>query len=402
MNKKTIITISAVAGLIIIGLVVFVLLKPSAGETTGGGILSFFFPSSPEGPTPIGTVTPIINPVEPTQPTTQNLGVLAQLTEEAVVGPILNKKTGKIQYFEKGTGHLFEMEINGSGKNQRTITTIPKIFEVFWSKDADRAILRYLNGNNNGNGPETTRTFLASFSATSTSGILLPSGTFSVAASPEEDKIFYLLGEDSASGVTASFENKSQKEIFSSSFTEFLANWPQKNIITLLTKPTSLTGGYLYSLNPQTGSFVKILNNIKGLTTLYPPAGDKLIYAESANKSFSAKVYDLKTGQTIDLSPNTLPEKCVFSAKDENIIYCGVPKAIPQVNYPDDWYKGLISFSDGLWKIDLKNGATKMLLNESELDMINPFLSPEENSVFFQNKKDGNLWSFQITPETGY
>ncbi|GAI91261.1 unnamed protein product, partial [marine sediment metagenome] len=32
-----------------------------------------------------------------------------------------------------------------------------------------------------------------------------------------------------------------------------------------------------------------------------------------------------------------------------------------KVAVPADWYKGLISFNDALWQIDIANGSTKMI-----------------------------------------
>lgn len=399
MNKKKLIIIISIAGFLVLVLASFLFFRPSDTTKTGGqGILSFFFPTSKNKPN--ATTTPSINTPLGTTPIqqgeVQGSAILTQLTQNAVVGTMFNEKTQKVQYFEKSTGHFFDIDPIGTNKNQRTITTIPKIFEASWSKDGDKAILKYFNEINE-NSPEAARTFLAySLSATTTSGAFLPSTTFGAVASPFEDKVFYLLGTSQATGIIASFENKNPKEIFSSPFTEFLITWPQKDAIVFLTKPTSITDGYLYKLNPQTAVFTKVMKEVRGLTVLYPTVGNKIIYSQSEGKTFSAKIYDLTTKESLPLNPTTLPEKCVFGLLNTEVLYCGVPQNAPAANYPDDWYSGTIAFSDSLWKIDLKNGSTTELLKNSEFDAVNLFLSKTENYLFFQNKKDGTLWSLQI------
>jgi hypothetical protein len=96
-----------------------------------------------------------------------------------------------------------------------------------------------------------------------------------------------------------------------------------------------------------------------------------------------------------EFSLKTLPEKCIWSEVDVNKIYCAVPKNLPTANYPDDWYKGLVSFDDNLWQIDTLTGETTLLLNQFGFDIINIFKTKNEDFLFFQNKKDGTLWSLK-------
>ena len=93
----------------------------------------------------------------------------------------------------------------------------------------------------------------------------------------------------------------------------------------------------------------------------------------------------------------TLPEKCVFSKTDENKIYCAVPISMPSAKYPDEWYQGLISFSDNLWQINVNTGIAKIIFYKSDFDITNLFTDKNENYLFFTNKKDSTLWSLQIS-----
>jgi hypothetical protein len=81
-------------------------------------------------------------------------------------------------------------------------------------------------------------------------------------------------------------------------------------------------------------------------------------------------------------------------------VVCGVPSYFPEANYPDDWYKGVISFNDEIWIYDVNNFA-KEKVNISQrdkvaLDIINPQLSEDDNFLLFQNKKDLSLWILDL------
>ncbi|KKQ73792.1 MAG: hypothetical protein US96_C0052G0001, partial [Candidatus Woesebacteria bacterium GW2011_GWB1_38_5b] len=98
---------------------------------------------------------------------------------------------------------------------------------------------------------------------------------------------------------------------------------------------------------------------------------------------------------------NTLPEKCV-ELKDKNpTFYCAVPNQLPAGNYPDVWYKGLVSTEDFIEKIDLSNdifyGVADLTdLSGQKIDVIDPMLSPDESHLIFRNKIDGYLWLLRI------
>ena len=77
-----------------------------------------------------------------------------------------------------------------------------------------------------------------------------------------------------------------------------------------------------------------------------------------------------------------------------------MPNTILDEDTLDLWYQGLISFSDSMWIIDTKTQTTNILINPidvvgKEIDIIKPILSPDENYLFFVNKKDSTLWQLR-------
>ncbi|MBU2633340.1 hypothetical protein KJ751_02435 [Patescibacteria group bacterium] len=396
-KKKIIILISSALGLILIGVILSFVLADKGEKKEGSedeGFFSSFFGSG-SSPAVVSPVDPLENIEQKYETTTQQEKDLVHLTNFAVAGAIFNEELEKIIYFEKATGHLYKIDPSGQNREQISITTIPGLFEIIWSPDGTKAVLRYFDINSD-TIKENVYSFSVSSFATSTEGVFLPINTTSISSSPNNDKIFYLVGENETKGIISSFENKNQKEIFSLFFGEFLTNWPQTNSITLLTKPSYSTEGYFYKLNATNGSLTKLIGDKKGLTAVLSPSTNKILYSQSADNSIETKIYDTDKSDSVYFDKTTLPEKCLFSKIDNSVIYCAVPREILSAKYPDDWYKGLISFSDTIWKIDIDSGINELILNEEDLDAINMSSGKEENFLIFQNKKDGTLWSLKL------
>jgi len=393
MNKKAIIILISVIILLLVagGLFWYFYKKPGGLKETG------FFGLFPVGEEEeLGLAIPPEGLPPPPAPEVKVLE-LTQLTKNAISGAAPASTT--IKYIERSTGHIYEIEPNGRNRKRLSNTTILKTFESFWSSEADKVVLRYF---------ETDQTYLSvkTFSATlpsatattaAISGMFFPQTITAMAVSPEEDKIFYLdATEKGMTGTVTDFENKKQTKIFSTSFGGFSPSWPSKNIIALLTKPSAMAQGFFYSLNVKTGEFRRILGDIKGLTALMSPDAERVIYSQSKNSGLETKNFNLKSKKTSSFSLTTLPEKCVWSKTDPVLIYCSVPENLAPAAYPDEWYQGLISFNDSIWQNNLSTGETTLLKSATGLDVINPFLTKDENFFVFTDKNDNTLWSLRL------
>ncbi len=406
MNKKIIITISIIIILFLIGGGIFWFYSKKTGAPgEEKGFLSFLFPSAGEKEIKglPGAETGLPTNGEITGKKTEEKK-LTQLTSNAVSGAAAASTT--VRYIEKSTGHIYEINPDGQNRQRLSNTTILKTFESFWSPRANKVIIRYFEeASTVQNSSLSIKTFSAALSTTTQKiatttpiqGTFLPSSITAVTVSLDEDRIFYLVPtEEKTMGITANFENKNQKNIFNSSFGEFNINWPKSDTITLLTKPSAFSEGFFYSLNPQTGKFGKIIGEIKGLTALLSSDGARVIYSESGNSSLETKIFNVKENKSSDFDLKTLPEKCVWSKLNKNIVFCAVSNKIPSGDYPDDWYQGLISFKDSIWQKDFSTGKTNILIEQTDTDAINPFLNKDESYLIFTNKENNTLWSLKL------
>jgi len=343
-----------------------------------------------------------------TNTTNGNTAKLTQLYANPTSGSVFfasKSNQDVLEFVDRANGNVYQyLPQSQSGQPTRlTDTTIPKIEEVKWSPTGNNLVYRYLDNNNT----DTIDSFSGTITGTSTGGNLRQiAGTFlsvdlaQMAVSPKGDKIFGLWKKNDGSGsfgVLSNLDGTNKKQIFNSSASSWNISWPTNTLVTFTTRPTYKDYGYLFFFNTQTYSFERILGDIAGLSTLTNSDGSLIAYSRSQDKAFSLNIYDTKnkTDESIPLA--TLADKCVWSTKNTNILYCAVPQSIPSDTYPDAWYQGTEFFQDNIWMIDANSGVTTQLyqigVNESaSIDAMNLTISPDDKYLSFSNKNDLSLW----------
>lgn len=341
-----------------------------------------------------------------------DMPILRQISDKPIAGGVAynNGSTTVIRYVERGTGHIVETTSASFESAKVSNTTIPKVPQVIWSPDGQSVIMRYIK-----DGTDNISSFSANIIKATTSqdisknpkSAFLSSNINQLAINPSGDKIFYLRNQEGEStGVISNIDGSKKNPIFRSAVTEWLVSWPNKDTIALATKPSFASLGYLFFINAKTGASNKILSDVNGLTILVSSSTKNILYSESIDDSIKLNYYNLKNNLNKTLSFKTLPEKCVWSKTEEFVVYCAVPKMIDVGDYPDVWYQGLISFNDSVWRVDTKTNSSELIFDiqkesGNEFDIVDPFLSDNDEYLFFTNKKDLTLWSLSLKKREG-
>ena len=339
----------------------------------------------PESVDSATATTPVVTPTTTKATTKTKAVIIPKIIPKYEIIPSL-------RYIQRMNGHIYQMNLNTKVATKISNSTIPAIYEAFFDSKVSTVIYRYLSEDSS----------ISSFMATmgGTKGEFLPQNIADIALSPDKTKYFYLIKNSSGiTGTTASFSDTKRTQVFSSPFTEWLPQWVSNQNIFLTTKPSSQVAGSLFSLNITTGALSKVFGGIKGLTTLADGSGSTVLYSSSSNGVPKLGIFSTNTKKYIDLNNYGLPEKCVWSKINLSTIYCAIPSSIPNGNYPDSWYKGLVSFNDYFVRIDTSTMQTAMLTSFSGSDLIdgtNLFLDETESTLFFTNKKDYTLWSLDL------
>ncbi|HMP67322.1 MAG TPA: hypothetical protein PKA60_01055 [Candidatus Paceibacterota bacterium] len=320
------------------------------------------------------------------------------------------------RFIEKSTGNVFEASSKDLFTNRITNTTIPKIQEATFFNNGNGVVLRYLSQDNSietfvaniikkvipeddqknsesEEGTESDDDIVKDDDLAELKGIFLTKDIDSITKSPTSNSFFYTKSGKGYIFDATSPQN--QRIVLDQSITELVSEWNNRNIL-LTTKASGLAQGISFSLAPTGGQLNRLISEVSGLTTKANSNGTVILYSQIAGNSLFNFLYNTETRESSLITLSTLPEKCVWSKKNTNIIYCAQPKSL-YGTLPDEWYQGIVSFEDSMYKIDTAaNTVVRIADFPVVLDIIEPKLSESENYIVFMNKSDLTLWSLNL------
>lgn len=423
MSKKLfIIIVSVVLLFFLISLIGYYFILQSNNGTPGGtnSVFKNFFPfGGSTTTTPVVSTQPTTNQ-NPT-PTTSNYGQkLRKISTDPVAGAgVLDVKAGTVvRHIEKATGHIFETELFSPNQTRISNTTIPMVYDAIWGNKNGSLIARYLKDDNQtvdtyglliketsiattpqsltGVGGGATGTGLES----TVSAVKFPANISDI--SVFGSSVFSLEQSANASfGYISNFDGTKKTQIWNSPIKELLSQYVNAKTIALTTKPDQNTPGFLYFVDTGNGQVKRIIGNVFGLSDLVDDLASQVLYLDQGNNP-QLFIFNVKNKTYTTATPTTFPEKCVWSKKDRNVFYCAVPQGVLSRDSLTSWYQGLISFTDDIWKYNIKNGTANIIENlygdsNEQIDVIKPILSDSEQYLVFINKIDNSLWSLDLT-----
>lgn len=377
-----------------------------------------------------GTVTPSAPVVDTEDPDTDGdddplppieIPKLRKLSDFAVGGFYATStasSTSIARYVHRGTGHVYEAVSDDSQIEKISNTTLPMIFDSLWAGSGMSFLARYIEEGEKVTNfyTELKRTATATTSKDVAStgetdpeyelrGRSVWSGARDVVLSPKKDRVFAWYGDSTSSsggrGLIGTLDEKTSSQVFASPITEFNIDWPTESTVTLTTKGTAYGSGIMYGLDTRTRELKKIIPSTRGLSALMSKDGTSVFVSSTRGSGIESAFYDIALQKNEESVFRTMPEKCVWSTLRTKEIYCAVPTEITEGEYPDDWYKGNISFNDQIWHLDRETGQVHLLSNPLKdegaiIDAIELRLDPKENFLYFVNKRDLTLWSLDL------
>lgn len=388
MNRKTIIVIGVIVILIIAGWLFYYFGKLSLPSPQP------FFGNLPiiGGRGPISNGPPDGKGVNGGQTAPgQEKAALKQIIDKDILSPALSADKKSIYYILRENGHILTSDLDGNNSETLTNLTILESFDGFWSPLKTKiAIFYHENG--------VVKKFLEE-TATGTPSRFLPQSAGSFAWSPDGKSMAYLTPQGNQTNlIIADQNNKNGKTVFSTPVPDFTLRWISKNSIILVSRPSGLAPSLVIRLNLDTRRSKPVITGARGVVLAAVPDGSGFILSRSSDKgeAMELALYSLKDDNATPLNITTVADKCVFSS-DSKRLFCGAPKGVMRSPSPDEWYKGVISLSDRIVAVDVKTGETSTLMeNEADVDVIAPFVSPDGQYLFFQDKKDGTLWRLEL------
>ncbi len=319
-----------------------------------------------------------------------------------------NPTTTLARYSLQENGHVMDQPIDVPGSLARAVsnTTIPGTASVVWGKGGSVAYMQYQD-----DAITKTVSLVFPIAATSSRSVsrpvniqFLPDNVRAVAVSPSGLQVAYLLSTASGSdGYVANTDGSSAKKIFSLGFKELLLSWPSEGRLLLATKSASGVPGMVLSVDAKTGGITPLIYS-SGITAMANPTLNYVLYqADTGQSSPSSYARDTKRGADIPLSFNPIPEKCVGSIANTNVVYCAVPPVYFDTTYLDLWHLGAKSLSDIIVSFTLNRQPNTDILATPgsdggvQSDILEMAVSPDDKYLLFIKKGDRSLWGVRLT-----
>lgn len=298
-----------------------------------------------------------------------------------------------INYIERESGNIYSYLVHAATLTRTSNKTIPGIQSASWLPDASLAFVRYLSG--------TDFSIINTYAlfANGSDGFFLPQNIADISVS--STSILTL-----ASGVNGSIASLERVDgthtttVFTSPLSMLRISFAGKSHYLAFTKPSSGLLGDAFIVD-SAGNFSRIAGPLNGLVALASPSGKWVLVSFTNANGMQMELVNTVTNEVIPLPVATIADKCVWTS-DNSTIYCGIPVNPPQNSaYPDDWYKGVVHFTDRIWKIDVSGRYAQLVLDfskatNSSLDAEALAVDPLNSVLTFVNKNDGSLWSYSL------
>lgn len=403
MGKRIFIIVGVV--IVLATVAVFAYLVVFGTPQTIQEVFTDFDTSSEDRPAP----TPQPTDTEPSStpdpaPTLDLAGGLQQLTTRPVAGYgiVSSDDQPLLRYVERGTGHVYEIDLEQGEETRISNTTIPRVHNAQFSPDGDMVLLQ-----------ATTNNVRSSIIGRITSEdsqieyVDLPEGLENPSFSRNNTLRFTLPENDRTVGYTYSLETDAMDAIFSLPLQNVVLHWSDRTdgAHYVSNRPDSRTTSYLYRLSGNN----LLPTDIHGQGLTVARHGDIILFSRYEDDQLLSYHHNLDTDTQSLLSPYILPEKCDVA----QAIHCGSTLALElqtqSFTMPESWYMGEVALNDALFSITQNTereqsllgsevSATRLIQLEAEagrrIDVTT--LQSTNDRVVFINRIDDMLWHYEI------
>ena len=324
------------------------------------------------------------------------VGKIELLTNNPVLFPVIDETAKKIKYYDDDQKKGFwEISFDGSFKKKIINENFSSLNVVIWSPDKKQAVLKIAGDFYNYNYGEEPKKIKDSIKYLVWSNL--------------GDKIIYKYFNSTAKNPTLNISNSDGSDWKKLADIEdiadnriIIATVPQSSLVSFWVIPDAQKENTLNIVSIAGGGNIeKIVEGKFGADYLWSPKGEKFLVSSISEKGSDNMILEIGTlddkGENlIDLKFPTLVSKCVWS-KDSQLIYCALPSGIPENSViPNDYNDKKFFTEDSFWKIDTETGKKERLVElediNEKIDATNLFLSPNEDILFFINRRDGKLY----------
>ena len=299
----------------------------------------------------------------------------------------------RIEYIERESGNVYGFEAHARTLTRLSNKTLPGIQEAVWLPDGSQAYVRFLEKD-----ASTEHVATYALPATGDGGYFLERDLAQLSVSGSSTLMALRTSGNGSSATLSSASGSNVRALFTSALSSLNVSLGG-GVFVATTRASVQTDGYAFLIDSKAGTFTRVLGPFQGLTTRISPSGKLLLYSYLEKGKTALAVLDMSANTATRLPLSTLPEKCTWST-DSLSLYCAVPINLSGV-FPDDWYQGVVSTTDKLWKIDLSSRVATQLIDPKtagsvDIDAIALSVDRTNDVLIFTNKRDKTFWMYDL------
>jgi len=389
VKRSLIITIGVVLILLVLGVWLYLLFFGTPGSSDdvftnlGIGIVEEAQPAAEPAPPQ----------KEPQTQVDTSSGGLQQLTTRPVAGfGFVGTSTTLLRYAERGTGHIYELDIASGAERRVSGTTIPQVVDVAFSPNGAGVALISEDGQ--------SRTVLVGTTSpdrtTNANYVTLPNNVFDVAFN-SNTTLHYAAAEGAGTaGYAYDITTRDPLRLFSLPLKDVRMVWGDTPY--LYNSPTRHFQGSLYRSEDLTAVTSGEYGFVANMNERY------VFASRIEDEQYVSYAQHRHTGERTLLPLTFVPEKCTSVASNPDILWCASPIEGQDRNYIEDWYKGVIWSEDVLWRVNIPTGGAQLVSNLFDeagrlIDVGQMRINETGTIALFGNVVDNTLWMYDTRTE---
>jgi hypothetical protein len=334
-----------------------------------------------------------------TESAKQTSGAITAISNGSIFGATLAPDGSTLYYFAGDNGQLNQIDFDG--KLEKVISTeeFQGLQQVLWNKLKNKVILKRSDG------PLKSKFLLLDISQKTVTPV--KANVDSIAWSGLGDKIIYKYYDAKTKKRTIEVSDPDGKNWRKIADIEFfglsISPVPGSSDISFWPSPDAYTASLASLINFSGENKKELLKDRFGADILWSPDGKTAAVGSTdqrGGKKTDLAIMNSDGGQFHSLNFPTFAKKCVWST-DSKFLFCAMPGNISETAIlPNDWQGGKIETADTFWKLEIATGKKDRLVETNKIngsfDVLIPFLSQDEKTLFFTNKADGKLYKLSL------
>ena len=173
--------------------------------------------------------------------------------------------------------------------------------------------------------------------------------------------------------------------------------WIRGSELLLTQKPSADYISDMWKVDMKTKKLTKFLSD-SGLMVQWSPLGDRALkFTTTEGRNHKLSVINDKGAEIATMRFVTMPDKCVMTTPTQ--MYCAIPRDQEELAHkvlPDEYLKRNIYFKDGIYQIDIEKGSIRAIFEEETPNIDATNLTVVNDKILFINRYDRKLYSLKL------